>query len=535
MSRQLRPLLGAFTLLLLLALVLGLAPAKAQAQVATQDAESEANAVQPGDEAERPTESDGESSKPPAVDEPELPAGLDDEPELPAGLDDEPELPAGLDDEPELPAGLDDEPELPAGLEDKSHAQHTHDDPSALPLVWNAFIDMRAGLRVQQDRHENRASLGELRVQVHGEKSWEPLATAISLTADLLFDPVLDAHAIDLESGDGAIDLRDANLVTSPLVWMDLKIGRQVLTWGTGDLLFINDMFPKDWNAFLIGRELEYLKAPSDALKLSLFHSLANLDLICTPRFDADRYPDRRRLSSFDPLSQSIVGRETPLEDAQPNRWFQDNEFAARVYRRVGRTELALYGYRGYWKSPGGFDATSGRASFPTLSVYGMSARRALLGGIAHAEGGYYDSRSDRDGDDPLVRNSETRGLLGFEREARRHLTIGLQYYVELMRYHQAYERGLPPGAAPADRARHVATLRVQYAALQEDLQLSLFMYLSPSDQDVALLPAASYALTPQPTRPGETPRVRSRAHAQKSCCLATQLGPRARVLQLCK
>ncbi|MFW6031595.1 MAG: hypothetical protein ACOC9T_03300, partial [Myxococcota bacterium] len=32
---------------------------------------------------------------------------------------------------------------------------------------------------------------------------------------------------------------------------------------GTGDLVFLNDLFPKDWRSFLLGRDLDYLKAPS--------------------------------------------------------------------------------------------------------------------------------------------------------------------------------------------------------------------------------------------------------------------------------
>ena len=49
------------------------------------------------------------------------------------------------------------------------------------------------------------------------------------------------------------------------------------------------------------------------------------------------------------------------------------------------------------------------------LSVYGASVRAPLLGGIANVEAGYYDSRDDRDADDPMVRDSETRALVGFE------------------------------------------------------------------------------------------------------------------------
>ncbi len=41
---------------------------------------------------------------------------------------------------------------------------------------------------------------------------------------------------------------------------IDAKVGRQVLTWGTEDLLFMNDVFPEDFIFFFVGREDQYLK-----------------------------------------------------------------------------------------------------------------------------------------------------------------------------------------------------------------------------------------------------------------------------------
>ncbi len=35
--------------------------------------------------------------------------------------------------------------------------------------------------------------------------------------------------------------------------WLDLRLGRQIITRGVGDLVFINDVFPKDWSAFFPG------------------------------------------------------------------------------------------------------------------------------------------------------------------------------------------------------------------------------------------------------------------------------------------
>ncbi|MDP2851847.1 MAG: hypothetical protein Q8O23_00405, partial [Gallionella sp.] len=36
----------------------------------------------------------------------------------------------------------------------------------------------------------------------------------------------------------------------------DTRIGRQVITWGLGDLVFVNDVFPKDHEALFSGRPL---------------------------------------------------------------------------------------------------------------------------------------------------------------------------------------------------------------------------------------------------------------------------------------
>ena len=415
--------------------------------------------------------------------------------------DEEPSLPAGLDDdEPGLPAGLgDEEPALPGGLEgdgtQEVEAAAASTEDTSFPLSLSGFFSLSGGARVQEDPDQKRSPLGEARLQMRVEGSWLPMSLKTAVAADFIFDAIVDEYEPNLETGMGAVDLREASIAASPTEWADLKVGRQVLTWGTGDLLFINDLFPKDWNAFLIGHDMEYLKAPSDAVKLALFSDVANLDIVYTPRFDADRFPDRRRLSSWDPMTQDVVGRDVLVEVDQPDRWFRDDEIAARLYRRIGRTEVAAYGYRGYWKSPAGFDPMTGEATFPELSVYGASARRPLLGGIANVEGGFYDSRSDRLGTDPMVRNSEGRVLVGYERELVPELTLGLQYYAELMRHYGNHVRSQPEGVALADERRQLVSMRLTWLAMSQSLRASFFGYYSPTDQDAAFFPSVSYAI----------------------------------------
>ncbi len=424
------------------------------------------------------------------------------EPALPAGLETpEPELPAGLESpgaEPALPAGLEEggEPALPSGLA----ARPAERPPSGarsvprLPFGLTGFWEARGGVRVRDDAHERDASVGETRVQLALERHLP--GVSFRAAADVLYDALSDHLPVDLETGDGLVDLREANAVFSPAARVDVKAGRQILTWGTGDMVFINDLFPKDWNAFFIGRDEEYLKAPSDALKVSVFSDWANLDVVYTPRFDADRFIDGRRISFFDPALGGIVGRDAVVKTARPDAWFDDDEWALRAYRNLRGYELALYAYDGFWKSPAGGDAATGAATFPKLSVYGVSGRGALGKGIANLEFGYYDSRQDRSGDDPGVRNGEVRLLAGYEREIAKNLTLGVQYYLERVLDYDAFLATLPPGAPAGDENRHVLTQRLTWLTMEQNLEWSLFAFYSPSDQDAYLRPRVHYKVT---------------------------------------
>lgn len=289
-------------------------------------------------------------------------------------------------------------------------------------------------------------------------------------------------------------DLREADIFLRPNDFLDLKVGRQTLTWGTGDLVFINDLFPKDWQSFFIGRDDEYLKAPSDAVKASLFGDWANIDFVYTPRFDHDRHIDGTRLSYWNSNLGRLAGNDAIIHTDKPNQWFRDSEFAARIYKNINNYEFALYGYRGYWKSPAGQNAAMSQAIFPDLNVYGASVRGAFGKGIGNLEIGYYESADDKSGKNPLVDNSQMRYLVGYTREIGRDFTAGLQYYIEQMLDFSRYKRTLTSGPA-SDRDRHMVTLRLTKLLMNQNLRCSLFTYYSPSDKDVHMRPNINYKL----------------------------------------
>jgi hypothetical protein len=423
-----------------------------------------------------------------AQEEPALPPGL-----APSEEQEEPALPPGLgptddEEEPALPPGLGEEPTEPGEAEATERAL-----TRGLPFDVTGFWDTRVGVRTQHDPYEDDMSLGETRLQLEMEKSWT--TSSLKVTTDLLYDWAYDHHGIDLEEGEGWLDLREASYAFTPTDFMDVKAGRQILTWGTGDMLFINDLFPKDWNSFFLGRDEEYLKAPSDAVKISLYSDPVNLDVVYTPRFDADRFIDGERVSYWNTSLGRRAGEDAPVHADERDDWFDEDEIALRLFRNVAGYETAVYGYRGYWKSPGGMDPFTGRAIFPDLSIYGASVRGTVGKGIGNLEVGYYDSEDDGSGADSFVRNSEFRFLVGYEQELARDFTAALQHYLELMMDYGDYRRSLPPGVRSADENRHVLTLRLTKLLMSQNLKLSLFTYYSPTDRDAYLRPNVHYKI----------------------------------------
>jgi len=355
-----------------------------------------------------------------------------------------------------------------------------------LPFELHGFWDARGGFRTQDDPHESKtATLGETRLQLNLSKALD--WANFRIKSDFLYDGVVEG---------ADIDLREANAQFTPFEFIDLKVGRQILTWGTGDYIFINDLFPKDYNSFFIGRDDEYLKAPSDAVKTSIYTKFFNLDFVYTPQFDPDRFIDGERLSYFNPQLGRLAGEDAKIRPQKRDDWIDDDEIALRLYRNIKGYDLALYGYDGLWKSPMGFDPQTGKATFPRLSVYGLSARGKVWKGVGNIEVGYYDSRDDRSGKNPFVPNSQFRFLAGYEQELAKDFTAGVQYYLELMSDYGAYKRTLPPGSQAADEYRHVITLRLTKLLMYQNLRLSLFAFYSPSDQDAYVRPSVHYKIT---------------------------------------
>jgi len=129
-------------------------------------------------------------------------------------------------------------------------------------VAIHGFLEGAIGGRVSGVESPSDFTLEETRAQIRLDTYGEAGEAVIRL------DAVHDA----VTGEDTDVELREAFLrFTTFGDVLSVKVGRQPATWGTGELLFVNDLFPKDWGSFFSGRDLAYLKAPADILRLGVY------------------------------------------------------------------------------------------------------------------------------------------------------------------------------------------------------------------------------------------------------------------------
>ena len=272
----------------------------------------------------------------------------------------------------------------------------------------------------------------------------------------------------------------------------DLRAGRQVITWGLGDLVFVNDVFPKDHEALFAGRPLDYLKRGVDAVKLGAYPEFANFELVLSPGFRESRIPDARRFHLYDPMA-AVSKRET----IKPGQ----GDVGLRIYRDIAGYDAALYLYRGFQRTPSMRPDSMTAPTritffFPEISVYGASVSGRAGEGVLSLEAAYYDSRQDRSGGDFAVPNSQTRLLAGYQIQPAEDLSLGFQYYVEAMSDYGAYLAALPAGFPVEKRWSHTVTARLTQFFRHQTLRLSAYASYNASTGEHFLNPELRYSFT---------------------------------------
>lgn len=354
----------------------------------------------------------------------------------------------------------------------------------------HGFVQVNHSLRITNtDGLSNRLNkpfpdylLGDERLQI--EVTRYGSNAGLLGKVDLFYDGI--SGRADIEMREVYVDLHLGNF--------DVRAGRQIITWGSGDLVFINDVFPKNWIAFLSGRPLEYLKIGSDAINVNYYGEFVSAQVIAIPFYQPDILPMGEWLAVYNPFPSAVNQTERLPENSLEN-----TQFAMRLYRYLGNFDVSLYAYRGFYPSPPGTDFEEAEnlvtVFHPGLNVYGASLQGPLLNGVLSIEGGYYDSRDDIDGTNPAIENSQVRFLAGYQRAFGENFTLGLQYYGEQIQKYSQYTQSLPPGFPQREELRHTLSLRLMQFLNYQTLRFSFFTFYSPNEKDYYINPEIYYEL----------------------------------------
>ncbi len=353
------------------------------------------------------------------------------------------------------------------------------------------FVQANAAARiVDTDKECSEGDCDYMLVEERAELKFSAFsndgAATFGAKIDFYHDAIKNEPGIEFREGAAGYSLRH----------FSSKVGRQVVTWGVGDMLFINDVFPKDWAALFTGRPLEYLKVGSDAARLDFFLSPADLEIIGVPFFQPDRLPGPDRFL----LPESPFPAGLPQREDRPENSLDAGEAHGRLGLTIGDWKFFTYASRMHFRTPSMRLNNPAAPSevvlfYPRLNIYGASLTGGFLGGVLALEAGYLDSEKDRDGEDPAIENSMWKGIIGYSRQLWADATLGIQGYSEDMLFHDNYKETLPQEMESDDKVRSVATLRFTQFLFHQTLTLNAFGFWGISDEDAYLIPSARYAL----------------------------------------
>lgn len=288
-------------------------------------------------------------------------------------------------------------------------------------------------------------------------------------------------------SGIARMALREGTIAWHPIDDLDLRIGRQIITWGVSDYLFVNDIFPKDYDAFFTGGSLDRMKLPVDSAHLT-WHGRADVEFVLS-RSKADRMPSASRFAIAGQSSEAV---------ADEGEIGSDIDAALKTSAKWGEWDVAAYAARLRSREPRYFvDAAGLRADRPRMQHVGASATGNAGAGLVWVEAAmrHVDSGPELVADRWFLESSGN-VLAGYSRDVADEVTASAQVQVEFPLTRGRYIRSLAPGIRPLPRLNSTLHLRLfgrgwnqtlgagfqWFAGAEGDTHFNPFVNWSPAD-----------------------------------------------------
>ena len=143
-----------------------------------------------------------------------------------------------------------------------------------------------------------------------------------------------------LERSETEAEIRDFYLDGSPVTWLNLRIGRQIIAWGESESMQVTDMAnPRDLRELGMV-DIEDARLPVVATKLSLLLDSWQANFVAIHEIRGNKLPGAG--SEFDPLSEmrnvfTVEDEETPESETG------NTEYLIRIFKSFNGGDVGLF------------------------------------------------------------------------------------------------------------------------------------------------------------------------------------------------
>lgn len=269
---------------------------------------------------------------------------------------------------------------------------------------------------------------------------------------------------------DGKAAVREAYIDWMPASTLNIKLGRQVLTWGISDYLYVNDIFPKNYDAFFTGAGFDRMKEPVDAANVTGHVGDADVEVVVS-RSRADTSPSPSRFVALT-MSTSAISADDADDRA---------DVAAKLSTHSSGWDVAAYvaSFRArdqrYFMDAGGL-----RYDRPRTQHLGVSITGNFAAGLVWAEAAVRNTAQEKNA--VVSRHfigSAAKFIVGYSREIGSDLTASAQLQTEAPLQRADYVDSLAADVRPLQGVASTLHLRLQGQWLNQALSAGAQVFAS--------------------------------------------------------
>ena len=356
---------------------------------------------------------------------------------------------------------------------------HAQDE---LSLQLNGFVDSYHALQLQSP-HKIMSSRTRLRLEMRADYGEASLFSSVNLAYNSL-----------IKEQTGAF-LREAYFDYAGK-YLEVKAGRQIVTWGVADGLRITDLIsPIDYTEFM-ANDYDDIRVPVNAINLKYPGESFSAELVFVPVPEYFVIPT----SEDNPWQMTAPNGMQMDLSGTPEKHIKNSEVGTRLRFFLENLDFSLTALRTFNKSPvtiASFDPES-----KSVVIKGIYKPMYVLGGAFSIPVGEFVVRGEMAGyfGEPIALNDSRRyrlrktfnALFGLDWYAGDNWTFMVQYMHKIIMDYRK-ELGM-------DQNTSMITARISKEILNNTLKLSVYGMYDVDNVSFYIRPAADYLLNDQIT-----------------------------------